>query len=85
LRLLSEKSPCISVEQVNILDAAAVHRQMLVMIFLHDSFSSYYIAMFYLNITAETFTESKFLAYSCEKTIWLLFQIMSSQKSELPV
>ena len=34
--------------------------------------------LFYLNIAAETFTES-------EKPIWLLFQIMSSQKSELPV
>jgi hypothetical protein len=43
---LSEKSPCIAVEQVNITDVAAVHRQLLVMIFLHDSFSSYYIATF---------------------------------------
>jgi len=43
---LSEKSPCIAVEQVNILDVAAIHRQLLVMIFLRDSFSSYYIASF---------------------------------------
>jgi len=43
---LREKSPLVAVEQVNILDVAAIHRQLLVMIFLYDSFSSYYIATF---------------------------------------
>jgi len=30
--------------------------------------------LFYLSITAETFTESKFLAYSCEKPCGFFFK-----------
>jgi len=43
---LNEKSLCISVEQVSILEVAAVHRQLLVVIFLHDPFYSSHITTF---------------------------------------
>jgi hypothetical protein len=42
---ISEISPCISVAQLNILDVA-VHRHLLVMIFLHEPFPSYCFATF---------------------------------------
>jgi len=89
---LSEKSPCIAVEQVNILDVATIHRHncwswyfymilLLPIILPHLWFGQFTnkqkwdeLCCLYLNITAETFTESKCLAYSCKKPCGFFFK-----------
>jgi len=92
---LIEKSPCISVEQVNILEVAAVHGHnswfcyfymilFIPMLLPHLWFGPFTnivtrVTLLSLNITAKTFTEWNFVAYCCEKTS----QILSSWKSSV--